>query len=183
MDVRFLRSRDSLRAAVLDLTTETPIADVTASAVCQRAGVTRDTFYRHAESPLDLLAEALADEIAEVMDGLPGQRTIGDGERALIEHVHRRSAVYRNTMHPLLAGPVRANLDRMIRRGLQTWAGLHPRILPPAFADDPQALELAVAYAAGGTVGAIEEWLRRGDDDIDRAVRLILAASPEWWLR
>ena len=39
------------------------------------------------------------------------------------------------------------------------------------------------AYAASGTVGAIEAWLVSGDlDDTDAATQAILAASPEWWL-
>lgn len=182
MDARSQRSREALRGAVLRLAERIPISEVTASAICAEAGVTRDTFYRHAESPTALLADALADEIAVAMQVLPRTETIGDGERALISHVHRRAEVYRGAMHPLLAAPVRHALERSIREGLVLWAGLHPHIVPALFADDTSAMRIAVAYAAAGTVGAIEEWLGSGDDDTDRAVRLILAASPEWWL-
>lgn len=183
MDARSRRSRESLRAAVLTLAGATPISEVTASAISLQAGVTRDTFYRHADSPTTLLADALSAEIDEAMEVLPQADVIGDGERALLEHVHRRADVYRGAMHPLLAAPVRDNLQRSISAGLVLWAELHPRIIPAVFADDAAAMRIAVAYAAAGTVGAIEEWLRSGDDDIERAVRLILAASPEWWLR
>lgn len=183
MDARSQRSRDALRSAVLTLAGRMPIGDVTASAICAEAGVTRDTFYRHTESPVDLLADALTAEIAEVMEVLPRAAEIGEGERALIAHVHRRARVYRGAMHPLLAAPVRNALDGSIREGLVTWLHQHPHIVPAEFAADPAALRIAVAYAAAGTVGAIEEWLRSDDDDTDRAVRLILAASPEWWLR
>lgn len=183
MDARTRRSRESLRASVLTLAGSTPIAEVTASAICLQAGVTRDTFYRHAESPVMLLADALAAEIDEAMQVLPRTDEIGDGERALLQHVHQRADVYRGAMHPLLAAPVRSNLERSITAGLVLWAELHPRIVPVEFAEDAAAMRIAVAYAASGTVGAIEEWLRSGDDDIERAVRLILAASPEWWLR
>lgn len=183
MDARSLRSRESLRAAVLDLSARMPVADVTVSAICRSAGVTRDTFYRHAESPVQLLAEALATEIDVAMEILPRTDAIGDGERALLEHVRRRASVYRGAMHPLLAAPVRSTLEGSIRSGLLLWAELRPKIVPAAFVGDPSAMRIAVAYAAAGTVGAIEEWLRGDDDDIDRAVRLILAASPEWWLR
>jgi AcrR family transcriptional regulator len=182
MDARSQRSRGLLRQAVLTLAAATPIAEVTASAICVEAGVTRDTFYRHADGPVELLADALSAEIAEAMEILPQAEAIGEGERALIEHVHRRAAVYRGAMHPLLAAPVRSNLEASIRSGLELWARLHPDIVPRVFAEDPPAMRIAVAYAAAGTVGAIEEWLRSDDDDRDRAVRLILAASPEWWL-
>ncbi|WP_243229660.1 TetR family transcriptional regulator [Microbacterium sp. CIAB417] len=182
MDARARRSRESLRRAVLTLASLVPITEVSVSAICREAGVTRDTFYRHADSPADLLADALAAEIAEVMQVLPETDAIGDGERALIGHVHRRAAVYRGAMRPSLAAPVRSTLESSIRSGLELWTRLHPGILPAAFVDDDAALRLAIAYAAAGTVGAIEEWLRQEDDDIDRAVELILAASSEWWL-
>lgn len=168
---------------MISLAASTPIAEITASAICREAGVTRDTFYRHAARPLDLLADALGSEIDEVMTALPESDAIGDGERALLEHVQRRADVYRGAMHPLLAAPVRNNLEHSIRRGLELWARLHPHIVPSVFIDDEAAMRMAIAYAAAGTVGAIEEWLRSGDTDINRAVEVILAASPEWWLR
>ncbi len=183
MDARSRRSQERLRAAVLTLASAAPIGDVTASAICIEAGVTRDTFYRHADSPVDLLADALAAEITEAMDVLPSTDAIGDGERALLEHIQRRLAVYQGAMHPLLVAPVRGNLEHAIRSGLELWARLHPGILPAVFTDDEDAMRIATAYAAAGTVGAIEEWVRRGATDIDRAVELILAASPEWGLR
>ncbi len=183
MDARARRSQENLRRAVLTLADRARIADVTVSAVCEEAGVTRDTFYRHAESPVGLLADALAAEIDEAMATLPSIEEIGEAERVLLAHVHRRADVYRGAMHPLLAAPVRGNLERSIAAGLVVWAELHPQIVPTTFAEDPVAMRMAVAYAAAGTVGAIEEWLRSGDDDIERAVRVILAASPEWWLR
>ncbi|WP_301113549.1 hypothetical protein [Microbacterium sp.] len=183
MDARSRRSRESLRAAVMELAGQMPISEVTVSSICTAAGVTRDTFYRHSESPVQLLADALSAEIDAAMEILPQTDAIGDGERALLEHIRRRASVYRGAMQPLLAAPVRSNLEASIRSGLLLWAELHAQIVPPVFAEDASAMRIAVAYAAAGTVGAIEEWLRSDDDDIDRAVRLILSASPEWWLR
>lgn len=183
MDARSRRSRRKLRAAVLALAADTPITDVTISAVCREAGVTRDTFYRHASDPVALLADALLEEIAGIMALLPESDAIGDGERALLEHVQRYAAVYRGAMHPVLAAPVRSVLERAIREGLETWLSLHPHIVPPVVAGDPTAVGMATAYATAGTIGAIEVWLDSGEDDIDRAVEVILAASPEWWLR
>ena len=183
MDARARRSQEKLRSAVISLAAATPITEITVSAICREAGVTRDTFYRHADSPIDLLADALSAEIDDAMVILPKAEGIGDGERALLGHVQRRADVYRGAMHPLLAAPVRSNLERSIRAGLELWLQLHPDIVPVVFVDDEPAMRLAIAYAASGTVGAIEEWLRSQDTDIERAVEIILAASPEWWLR
>jgi AcrR family transcriptional regulator len=183
MDVRAQRSQERLRSAAIVLAERSAIADVTASAICQAAGVTRDTFYRHADSPLDLLAGALAAEIDALLPEPTEQQAIGESTRALLVHVRDRSAVYRGAMHPLLAAPVRSNLERRIRAGLDAWARLHPRIVPEIFVDDEPAMHVALAFAASGTVGAIEEWLRGDEPDIERAVEVILAAAPEWWQR
>lgn len=168
---------------MLTLAAQVPIIEVTASAICREAGVTRDTFYRHTTSPVDLLADSLGAEIAVIMAGVTEQPAIGDAERALLTHVHARAAVYRGAMNPILAAPVRRNLELSIRVGLDIWLGLHPHIVPATLDGDDRAMLMATAYAAAGTVGAIEEWLQSGADDIDRAVEIILAASPDWWLR
>jgi AcrR family transcriptional regulator len=183
VDARARRSQQKLRSTVIALATQGPITDVTATAICRAAGVTRDTFYRHADSPLDLLADALEAELDERLPRPTEQEAIGESTRALLEHVQQRAAAYRGAMSPLLAAPVRSHLEHTIRTGLNTWARLHPHIVPAIFAEDDDAMSLAIAFAAAGTVGAIEEWLRGDDTDIERAVEVILAASPEWWRR
>ncbi|MBO0767814.1 MAG: hypothetical protein J2O48_03930 [Solirubrobacterales bacterium] len=166
---------------MLTLAARIPITEISVSAICRQAGLTRDTFYRHADSPVDLLADALAAEIDPLIQQLPETEGAEDAARAVLRHVHQRAAIYRGAMQPSLAAPVQSNLELSLRRGTELWAQLHPEILPPAFASDEAAKRIAIAFAAAGAVGAIEEWLRQSDEDIDRAVELILAAAPEWW--
>ncbi|MBN7794520.1 hypothetical protein JF531_12745 [Microbacterium esteraromaticum] len=180
MDARVRRSRDALRAAVLEAAAVTPIAQLTVSQICQSAGVTRDTFYRHAAAPAELLADALEAELEPILADMPATRVLDESERALLTHIQQRAAVYRGAMQPLLAAPIRFALDAALRRGLRLWLQLHPDIVPDAIAADPAALRIAIAYSAAGTVGAIEEWLPDGGDP-DRAAEMILAASPQWW--
>lgn len=182
MDARFLRSRTLLHAAVLVLAAEHPVRDISVSELCRRAGVTRETFYRHTPSVPDLLAAALGDELEETMARVPPTAPIGEAERALLAHVAERGAAYRNAMDPLLIAPVRSRLEQFLRAGLADLLERRPALAPTEIAGDPMAIIMAVAYAASGTVGAIEEWLRAGGDDVDRAVAIVLAASPEWWL-
>lgn len=181
MDPRALRSRTALHDAVLALTARTPLEALSAAEICRTAGVTRDTFYRHATNPTDLLATALSAEI----EALPVRDRIDDAERDLLEHVRDRAEVYRHAMNPALAAPVRAALERVLRAGLDAWLDAHPGIAPDAVRADASARAIAVAYAAGGTVAAIEHWLQgaEGALDVESATRAILAASPEWWLR
>ncbi len=182
MDTRSLRTSRALRAAVLTLAEHGPIAQVTASAVCAEADVTRDTFYRHATDPVSLLATALGEELAAALDDIPRDEPLGFAERVLLRHIDQRADIYRGAMDPLLASPVRRILDESIRTGLHSWLEIHPHVLPAPLAQDELGTRVAIAYAAAGTVGAIEEWLRSGESETDRAVEMILAASPQWWL-
>lgn len=182
MDARATRTRTALHDAVLALAAEQPIDEISAAAVSRAAGITRDTFYRHAESPLELLADALGSELDALRTRLDETPTIRDAERHLLEHVRDRAAVYRGTMHPSIAAPVRARLELQLRAGLEDWARRQPGIVPPRLAGDPTALRMAVAYASAGTVGAIEEWLRQGALDVESGIEIVLTASPAWWL-
>lgn len=189
MDPRFRRSRDALRAAVLELAAGMPVAEVSVTAICREAGVTRTTFYQHAASPTDLLADALGDEIAQVIamfqddDGsIRAGAGFRDSERALLQHIADRAVVYRGALSPHLLPQLRANIERVIRTGLVAHLHRYPSSLPRGVvATDESALHLLAAYAAGGTVAAIELWLVDEPADVERGVRLIFAASPDFW--
>lgn len=189
MDPRFRRSQTALRTAVLELSATRPARDLGVTEVCQHAGLTRDTFYRHAISPVELLADALAERLAEIVrateDPTGGVRLdagFRGAERALLGHVAEYAATYRNAMEPRLAAPLRANLEDIVRnslvRHLRRYPATLPRVVDPA---DEAAVELVAAFSAAGTVGAMEVWLRDEPLDVDRGVELILAASPRFW--
>lgn len=183
MDPRSQRTRAALHAAILDLASREPVRGVSVVAVCRSADVTRDTFYRYSSDPAQLLADALGEELARLGPALHADADIGDAERRLLAHVHHRAAAYRGALDPVLVAPVRRTLEATVRAGLEQWVQNRPEILPPPLREDPAALPIAIAYAAGGTVSAIEEWLRGGAGDVDAAVRRVLLASPEWWQR
>ncbi|QJU55807.1 TetR family transcriptional regulator [Herbiconiux sp. KACC 21604] len=198
MDPRYERTQQQLRHAVYRLAAERPVGEIGVAELCRAAGVTRDTFYRHAVSPTTLLAEALGDELTAAIEAVrdehsgrlaPGERLDGEAlmrqsERALLQHLRAHAAVYRNAMTVGLVPELRTQLERLIFDALVEHALVHPSILPEAIApDDRQALEITAAYAASGTVGAVERWLRHDPLDVDRGAALILAASPAFWLR
>ncbi|NKQ51934.1 hypothetical protein HFP15_03450 [Amycolatopsis sp. K13G38] len=190
MDPRFRRTRERLRAALYELAAVRPVADVSVAELCRIAGITRDTFYRHAKSPVDLLADFLGEEVAPITETRP-EETASDrdiwtsmvaAETALLEHVVARAAIYRNAMNPHLIAPLRDRLEALIRDSLINRANRRPEILPGAVAAAGQrGIEVAAASAAAGNIGAIEVWLRGRDLDISRDLGLILAAAPAFW--
>lgn len=63
-DLRYVRTEAAMRAAFMELVTEMPVVSVTASAVCRRAGISRNAFYLHHASVAELYA-ALVGELVE----------------------------------------------------------------------------------------------------------------------
>ena len=179
-----------LRAAALELAAERPIGQLSVTELCRAAGVTRDSFYRFAAGPEELLASAIAAEIdAPTPVDLTGLdlAQVGDvlfgGVRQFLGYVHRRSDVLRLAMAPQLSGPVRAVLVAQLEAGLRHYVRTHPEIVPAldgrALSDDERAM--LIAQTANGSIGAIERWLALGMDDVDHGVRLIAMGSAAWW--
>ncbi|RIJ77039.1 TetR/AcrR family transcriptional regulator [Nakamurella silvestris] len=193
MDPRTTRSRTALVAAVYRLASSRDISEITVAEITREAGLTRDTFYRHASDPVDLLATALHAELAVDMAGFHRLPATGNGDgtsvfteptRALLTHVAAHASVYRQSAGGRLGDRLRAVLMETARDILASHLRGHPEIAPPQLpADDPRAFDMVVAYAAGGTIAAVETWLAHGDiTDIDQAVGIILSAAPQWWL-
>jgi AcrR family transcriptional regulator len=193
MDPRQARTTEALRSAILGLAAAKPIDDVSVAEVARAASITRETFYRHHASPVDLLAAVLGAELEAMVvanAALPAttggaESVFAQPERALVEHVVEHAAIYRNALTPHLTSRLRDVLTDSIQLQLLAHLRRHPQIAPTvrgAQADD-RARAMFASYAASGTVGAIETWLTTGAlDDTDGAAQTILAASPEWWL-
>lgn len=67
MDARTRRSRDALVAAAYALAEQRDIATISVTDITNASGISRDTFYRHASDPVDLIATALHAELAQAL--------------------------------------------------------------------------------------------------------------------
>ena len=61
-DPRYVRTEAAIRSAFLDLVREAPVASVTASDICRKAGISRNAFYLH-HSCVSALYIAMFDEL------------------------------------------------------------------------------------------------------------------------
>lgn len=192
MTDRRARTRSALGEAALDLAASFPLDDITVTALAQRAGVTRETFYQYSASVVDVLADALATELAVITDAnstLPATLPSGDSvfrapTEQLVDHLVARYAVYRHAMAPHLHGTLRVLLTRYVLTGLLAHLDAHPTIAPAIDGRRPDAFgRVALAtYAAAGTVSVLEEWLA-SPEPVERRILVdaILSAAPEWW--
>ncbi|GAA1055097.1 hypothetical protein GCM10017608_19490 [Agromyces luteolus] len=188
-DPRQVRTRAALHRAVVETVERMPLADVSVAAIARAAGISRDTFYRHATGVADLLASALAERIDAAVDEFAtfegeARERFERGEHQLFAHVSGHRAVYLNAMAPGLAEPVRGMLVGRIEQALVEYLDTHPGVAPIAAGDLSRADHHALyaAYGAAGTVGVIEHWLRSGAaGDADDIARSTLAVSAPWW--
>ena len=63
-DLRYRRTEASIRSSFMELVATTPVSKVTVSAICRRAGISRNAFYLHHLS-VSALYGALVDELVE----------------------------------------------------------------------------------------------------------------------
>lgn len=191
MDPRARRSRESLTAAVLDFAANGRLDDVSVSELALAAGVTRDTFYRHASSVTELLSVALTEKLEEFgeayANGEPSVEELApylqSAEKGLLEHMVAHADIYRTALSGHTSAPIRRAISGYLQAQIEL--GLHARPelapLPPEELDD-LSIGMIAAYAAAGTIASIEVWLVAGDlTDIDEAARIIAASAPQWW--
>ena len=67
-----------LRQAALELASASPDEKLTVSSICAAAGVSRDDFYSAASNPIQLLGEALSDELLSALAQAPDEMPQGE---------------------------------------------------------------------------------------------------------
>jgi AcrR family transcriptional regulator len=173
-----------------------PIHDISVAALCQQAGLTRDTFYRYAARPIDVLARAMDEDLPAACDllSLMEQPAFAGSAsalsplevpgRAILEHVDRNRAIYRQALHPHLDSALREVLIGRIEALLTGYLQLNHESVPAIGDEQPTAAEtrrLAV-FTAAGIVGAIEDWLAQDQpESLDRMLELLFTAAAPWW--
>jgi AcrR family transcriptional regulator len=176
--------------AVRILACKAGIHDVSVAALCQQAGITRDTFYRYASRPIDVLASAMSEDLpsAAALLALLWQPAAGNPleapGRAVLEHVDRNRAIYRHALHPHLDSALREVLIGRIEALLTRYLQLRPEAVPAIDGAQPTVAEIRrlAVFTAAGIVGAIEDWLAQDPPEpLDRMLALLFTAAAPWW--
>lgn len=186
-DARVRKTRRALADAILELASHRDVDELTVSEVAAAAGISRITFYRHADSPGQLLCRVLTDEL----DALRERGTTMAVERrdavfrevliALARHLESYEPIYRestNSVTPalsmLLTEHVEHSLLALIDESATTPGTWH--------ANQCFVRRASAAHLAHGIVGLLEAWL---DESAPRDPELLLIAidelAPPWW--
>ncbi|MFE4948635.1 TetR/AcrR family transcriptional regulator [Leifsonia sp. NPDC056665] len=159
-DPRYVRSRLKLRAAFLELAHEDP-ETLTVSAICERTGIDRATFYRHFATMDDLIADALGD-LADQANRQWEATSTGSGSQLdestaifviYLKHVEENWALYRWALGP--NGSAKTLHALLERSAIGVAFELHK--LDPTLSEEEVAFR--ASFASGGILGACVHWL------------------------
>jgi AcrR family transcriptional regulator len=181
-----------LLKAIVELSAAEPIHEISVAALCQAAGVTRDTFYRYATRPIDVLAEAMSRDLpptAELVARLarpPVANPLEIPGRMILQHVERNLQIYRNALRPHLDSALRDVLLARILDLLAAFVERCPEVVPSIDGSPARAVEVRqmVIFTASGIVGAIEQWAGQGTGEAtsaDRMLSVLFASAASWW--
>lgn len=189
-DARQRRTRAALYAAVLELAAERGPAEISVTALAERAGVHRSTVYEHGGSPLGVLQRALAEELDTLREAhlrdVPPERVaaaLRGVTLGVFAHVDHYAAVYRKldaasgaTLHAFLSEHFQTSTRMLLAQSslavpFEVAGVSHARVE-----------DAAVRYIADGVVGLIAVWLNDPEPrDPQVALSLLEHLMPSWW--
>lgn len=189
-DPRYQRTRRALLDALLELAAQRPTMTVSVSELTSRAGVSRSSFYAHAASPADLLADHLIASLSPHLDRL-GTVLSDEPERFqertreiyvdLLREVQVDRDVYVHVFAESGTGMVLARLRGRFRQASEAFVGDLVRHL----AQDPGELWVGMAAAqhSSSLIIMIDSWLAAGADrSPEDVVDTYLSLAPPWQL-
>lgn len=159
-DPRYVRSRLKLRLAFLEVAHEDP-EKLSVSAVCDRTGIDRATFYRHFDTMDDLVADALGD-LADRASKRWEATSTGSGTQfdestkifaGYLRHIEDNWGLYQWALGP--SGSTKT-MHALLARSAQGVA-LELQKLYPALPSGER--DLRASFIAGGILGACIHWL------------------------
>lgn len=87
VDLRIVKTKNSLYTALLDLMKEKPFEEIKVSDICTKALINRSTFYSHYEDKYELLQDCIKDLKESLTNELKKNQTINSTKEYYIEMI------------------------------------------------------------------------------------------------
>jgi AcrR family transcriptional regulator len=177
-DSRLRYTKECLYESFLEFLAEKPVSDITVIEICERAGVSRKTFYKYYSDPFALLVamqddlfwgyrDRLAGQPADVSALIPVLVRFVDENRVLVK------AAFANRGEGNFVDRV---LDDLFASYREAWEQANPALAA-------QDVEFLFYFAVSGLFGIVRHWLfehpeMTADDIIAQAAALMHVADP-----
>ncbi|MBR3317340.1 MAG: TetR/AcrR family transcriptional regulator [Atopobiaceae bacterium] len=167
-DLRYVRTESALRSAFMELVSEGPIRAVTVSAVCKRAGISRNAFYLHHAGVAQLYA-AMVDELLDDVRAAcvaSAERVLATGalDEDLVPSGLAMLAKHEGLLRALLPSDD-GSLAKCLADGI---AGAYFEAAQ-VFGGPGSSLEhrLRCAFSAWAVLGILQRWIELSDAPIE----------------
>ena len=145
MDKRIEKTREKLRQALGELVRIQSIDQISVSALCEKAGVNRTTFYKYYSVPSDIQQEILDENIADIL-----QLMRQDGTTWEIRDLILRTLKMVEKNRKLMEGGSHDLTIRMARKMITS-------LREPEIYNGNE-----LYFIAGGTAAVIDRWIQYG---------------------
>lgn len=158
-DARVRYTKMMIRSSFIELLREKPVAKVSVTELCERAGINRATFYAHYADPSDLLRsieEEFMSELSRWVGPAISARSSGTLEEtltAIIEYIGENAAV----CSVLLSSSGDANFQAKVVDAVE-----QPFLSSFSYDGSREEAKYYYTFAADGSVGMIKKWLAGG---------------------
>ncbi|MEV0677781.1 TetR/AcrR family transcriptional regulator [Actinosynnema sp. NPDC050436] len=159
VDPRVRRTRNLLRAAVLELASERDVESITIADIAERADVNRATVYQHFKDRDALLLNAMQEEVGRLANAAarcPLTRKGGGTPTELADlfrHVETNTTLYRAMLGPTGTARFVNELRGLLAQEVAA------QLRAANAARDEALTQLRAHYLAGAFVGAFTQWV------------------------
>ena len=190
-DPRFQRVRRQLIEAVTELATEKPAEDISVSELTAKAAIARTTFYKHADSPAQLLANHLIRQIQPKIEPLTTLLDDADTHYLLrwrtimvelLEHARDNQQIYSRVFtadgQSVVLAMMSAYFEKVFGEYVESF-------VEHIDGDAPSDLwvSMAISQQVHNLVTVIGSWLRTGmKDSPEMVVTTYISLAPPWQL-
>ena len=190
-DPRFQRVRRQLIEAVTELATEKPAEDISVSELTAKAAIARTTFYKHADSPAQLLANHLIRQIQPKIEPLTTLLNDADTHYLLrwrtimvelLEHARDNQQIYSRVFtadgQSVVLAMMSAYFEKVFGEYVESF-------VEHVDGDAPSDLwvSMAISQQVHNLVTVIGSWLRTGmKDSPEMVVTTYISLAPPWQL-
>lgn len=182
IDRRIVRTRESIRDAMIDLIEEIGFESISIKDIAERANINRGTFYLHYHDKFDLLDQTEKEIIEDLKNILMKEITWGFEDYltnnqplpvivTIFKYIQSKSRI----MHAILGLKANPNFQRRMKKAIENNLEQLGLYISRKNAELTVPPEYLMSYIAAAHMGVIQAWLENGCKESPQEMAVILS--------